>query len=212
MSKSDITLEQARAVIDRVAQELGLLVKDTTGFIKIQGPANKHRVYVQRSIKMNRIDTTLAIPTDDPAYKPLTAPNGSVSCHVVPDLEQLERALRMLADDSIGTQVPNKPRPFAATKATPARKPKPVSDPVDLSSVDEPKLDGVSLKDRLKAIRDSNRRARVRRYTDDGMTEDEAEAVVSGKMTADEVRDARVISTHAELNEIATESGIEIYS
>ncbi len=210
MAKSDITQEQARALIDRVAQELGLLVGETSGFIKVQGPTNKHRIYVQRSRTLNRIDITIAIPTDDPAYKPLSAPNGSVACHVVPDLEQLERALRMLADASIGTQVPNKPRPFAATKAPAARKPKPVSEPMEETVSSEPKLEGLTLKQRLKAIADSSRRAKIRKYTDEGLSEEEAEAIVSGKVTAKEVHEAADLAAAAELNDVVSESGIEV--
>lgn len=211
MAKSDVTQEQARAVIDRVAQELGLLVAETSGFIKVQGPTNKHRVYVQRSRTLNRIDTTLPLPTDDPAYKGLAAPNGSISCHVQPDLEQLERALRMLADSSVGTQVPNKPRPFAAVKAPAARRPKPVAEPM-LETALEPVPEGGSLKDRLRAIRDSARAAKVRRYVENGMSEDEAEAVVAGKVTAADVGETIRNATEAELSQVAVESGIEFYS
>lgn len=212
MAKSDVTQEQARGVIDKVAQELGLLVGETSGFIKVQGPSNKHRVYVQRSQTLNRIDTTLPIPDDDPAHKPLSAPNGSISCHVQPNLEQLERALRMLADTTMATQVPNKPRPFAATKAPPARKPKPVAEPVADSDL-APEPPGGSLKSRLALIHQQARSARIRRFVEnDGMSEAEAIAVVDGKARLSEVKEALSNQENAELTETLRETGIEAYS
>lgn len=210
MSKSDVTQEQARAVIDRVAQELGLLVAETSGFIKVQGPTNKHRIYVQRSRTLNRIDTTVPIATDDPAYKALAAPNGSIASHITPDLEQLERALRMLADATLGTQVPNKPRPFAATKAPAARRPKPVAEPMS-ETVLEPVPEGGSLKDRLAAIRDSSRKAKIRRFVENNaLSEEEAEAVVSGKITLESLTESVDNARTAEALELLQESGIEV--
>lgn len=209
MAKSDVTQEQARAVIDRVAQELGLLVADTSGFIKVQGPSNKHRIYVQKSRTLNRIDTTLVLPTDDPAYKALSAPNGSISSHVTPDLEQLERVLRMLGDSSLTTQVANKPRPFAATKAPAARKPKPTDEPVSEVKL-EPVPEGGSLKDRLEAIRDGARQARIRRYMENhDLSQDEAELVADKKATLDEVLEQRSAVDRAEAVAVAAEAGID---
>ncbi len=210
MAKSDTTQEQARAVIDRVAQEIGLLVSNTSGFVKILSPSNKHRIYVQLSRTLNRIDTTLPIPTDDPAHKPLSAPNGSVTCHITPDLEQLERALRMMIDPALSTQVPNKPRPFAASKAPAARKPKPLSEPMSETAL-EPVPEGGSLKDRLAAIRDSSRRAKVRKFVENhGLTEDEAEAVVSGKVTLESFTESVDNAVSAEALEVLYEAGIEV--
>jgi hypothetical protein len=210
MAKSDVTQEQARAVIDRVSQELGLLVADTTGFIKVQGPTNKHRIYVQKSRTLNRIDTTVVLPTDDPAYRALQAPNGSIISHVTPDLEQLERVLRMLGDASLGTQTPNKPRPFAATKAPAARKPKPTVEPVSEVKL-EPVPEGGSLKDRLAAIRESARNARVRRYMENNdLSQDEAEQVADKKASLDEVLAQRSAESQVELHELVAETGIQL--
>lgn len=208
MAKSDVTLEQARAVIDRVAQELGLLVADTSGFVKVQGPTNKHRIYVQKSRALNRIDTTLVIPTDDPAYKPLAAPNGSISSHITPDLEQLERALRMLGDATLTTQVANKPRPFAVSKQSPVRKPKPTDAPVEVKL--EPVPEGGTLKDRLEAIRQSARKARMRRYVENNnLTEDEAELVADKKATLEEVLEQRTAVDRSQAMDVAAEAGLD---
>lgn len=192
MAKSDITLEQARAVIDRVSAELGLLSKDTSGFIKVEGPTNKHRVYVQMSRTLNRIDFTVDLPPDDPMYKQMSNPNGSIRCHIVPTLEFLERALRMLGDSGLATQVPNKPRPFAPTKA-PVHRPKPVAAPVPEAAL-IPVIDGerLSLEARLKRIKDRAREARINRIMENPdqfgtMTRDEAAALVDGRVEREDL-------------------------
>lgn len=218
MSKTDVTQEQARTVIDRVAQELGLLVTDTSGFIKVQGPTSKHRIYVQRSRTLNRVDTTLPIPADDPAYKGLSAPNGSIACHVQPDLAQLERALRMLADPAFGTQVPNKPRPFAANKAPAARKPKPTVEPVEEARL-APIPEGGDLKTRLGKIREGARKARVQRILQNpekygDMSEAEAEELVDSKVNLEDFAAARkeraAEKVAMEMVDLQAETGIHI--
>lgn len=213
MAKTDITIEQAQAVIDRVAQELGLLVAPTAGFIKIQGPTNKQRIYVQKARHLGRIDCTIDLPTDDPAYKQLSAPNGSVRCHVVPDLEQLERVLRMLGDSNLPTQVPNKPRPFAATKQPP-RKPKAVAAPVPEEALD-PVPEGDPLKDRIAVIRSRAREARINMILENAdkygeMSHDEAAALVDGKVDLRELEEQRRNQGNAELVETLAETGIEV--
>lgn len=214
MSKSDVTLEQVQAVVDRVAQELGLLVNPTSGFIKVQGPGNKHRVYIQKSRTLNRIDTTLPIPSDSPAYKSLSAPNGSIVCHVQPTLEHLESALRMLADSSLSTQTPNKPRPFAATKAPAPRKPKPTAEPVEEKKL-TPVPQGGDLKERLAKIRESARKARVNRVLENpdkyGITDEtEAEALIDSKVSLDEFAANRAAQNAVELAELQAETGVQI--
>jgi hypothetical protein len=215
MAKSDVTQEQARAVIDRVAQEVGLLVAETSGFVKVQGPTNKHRIYVQRSRTLNRIDTTLPFASDDPAYKALPAPNGSVTCQIQPSLENLERGLRMLADASLGTQVPNKPRPFAATKAPARRVPKPVEEPLAESDM-ELASEGPStkdLKDRIAKIRASAKAAKIRRYVENhGLTEQDAESVADGHVTLESLIESVDNAASSEALDILSESGIEVYS
>lgn len=212
MSKTDVTLEQARVVIDRVAQAKGLLVNETSGFVKVQGPGNKHRVYVQRSKTLNRIDTTLQIPVDDPAYRPLTALNGSIHCHVTPDLEQLERVLDMLADPAQSTQVPNKPRPFAATKAPAPRKPKPTAEPVEETKLVAVPAGG-SLEERLAVIKERARQARVGKILQNPdkygeMTQEEAEALVDSKVSLEEYAQNRKQKLSAETAEIIAEAGL----
>lgn len=217
MAKNDITAEAARVVIDRVAQELGLLVAETSGFLKVQGPTNKQRIYVQRSKFLGRIDTTLPTTLEDgtpiQGTKPLSNPNGSVTCHLDGTLENLEFHLRRLGDGTIGVQVPNKPRPFAATKQ-PARKPKPTAEGVDVMMAPEPtdefKLDGLTLKQRLKAIATQARSARIRRYleNDDSgkLTEDMAADIVDGKATFEEL----VGAVDLAVNDALAEAGIEV--
>lgn len=212
MSKSDVTLEQARVVIDRVAQTKGLLVNETSGFVKIQSPTNKHRIYVQRSKTLNRIDTTLPIPADDPAHKPLSTPNGAIACHVQPDLVQLERALDMLCDPSFATQVSNKPRPFAATKAPAPRKPKPTAEPVEEVKL-VPVPEGGSLEERLARIRDRARLARVNRLLENPekygeLTQEEAEELIDSKVNLEDFAHDRKAKLQAETADIIAEAGL----
>ena len=222
MAKSDITIEQARSKIDSVAQELGLLVAETSGFIKVQGPTNRHRIYVQRSRSLGRIDTTLPSADADgapmPGTKGLSAPNGSVTCHVEPTLEWLEFHLRRLGDASLGTQVPNKPRPFAATKQ-PARKPKAMAAPVPEEEL-EPVPEGGSLKDRVATIRSRARLARINRVKENfekygftrPPTDEEAAAIIDGKVSAEDLVEATSNAAASELDETLEEAGIEVSS
>lgn len=213
MAKSDVTIEQAQAVIDRVAQEIGLLVSNTSGFIKVQGPTNKHRIYIQKSRSLGRIDFTVDLASDDPAYKQLTAPNGSVKCHVVPDLTQLERCLRMLGDSSLGTQVPNKPRPFAPTKQ-PARKPKAVAAPVPEEAL-VPVPEGGPLKDRIAVIKNRAREARINMILENAdkygeMSYEDAAQLVDDKVDLRELEEQRRNQNAAELAETLAETGVEV--
>ena len=221
MAKSDIRIEQAHAVIERVAQELGLLVGDTSFGKKIQGPSNKHRIYVQKGQCLGRIDTTLPLEQDDPAYVQLNAPNGSIRCHVRPDLEQLERCLRMLAESSLETQVPNKPRPFAASKAPGARRPKAMATPVPAEALKEVAVDRdrAGLEGRIAAIKAASRSARIRMVLENPekygvLSESEAEALVDGRFGANveiaDVAEAARNASLAETNDILEEAGIEV--
>lgn len=212
MAKSTIRIEEAHAVINRVAEELGLLVADAGFGKKIQGPANKHRLYVQKGQFLGRIDFTVPLEPNDPAYIQLAAPNGSVRCHVTPDLEQLERCLRMLGDDSLGTQVPNKPRPFAPTKSS-GRRPKAVEMAIPAEALAELPVDPAraKLEDRIRVIHEQARAARIRmvlenpeKYGD--LSGSEAEALVDGKF---EGSDPDAVST-AETDAIIRETGIEV--
>lgn len=213
MTKTDITLEQAQLVIDKVKDELGLLVAHTGNFIKVQGPSNRHRIYVQKSRSLNRIDFTIELPPDDPAYRQLTSPNGSIRCHIAPDLVQLERCLRMLGDASLGTQVPNKPRPFAATKQ-PARKPKAVATPIPEEAI-EPVPEGGSMKDRIAAIGSQARRAKARMIVDNPedygvYTFDEALDFVERKVDLSELKANFRAQQQTDLSDVLAETGIEV--
>ncbi len=213
MSKSDITIEQAQVVIDRVAQELGLLQTQNSGFLKIEGPTNKHRLYVQKARNLGRIDLTIDLPQDDPAYVQLKGPCGSIKCHVLPTLEQLERCLRMLGDGSLGKQVPNKPRPFAASKQPP-RRPKAVAAPIPESALTPIPEDGV-LKDRLAKIAVAAKRARAMRIVENPdvygkYSFDEALAIIEGGVDLAELRAQVEAEKRAELGEVLAETGIEV--
>jgi hypothetical protein len=215
MAKSDITREQARAVIDNVAKEIGLIVVDTSGFVKIQSPNTKHRMYVQRSAALGRIDTTTPAFEPNgvavPGTKQLSAPNGSVTCNVEPTLEHLEYHLRRLCDASLGVQVPNKPRPFAASKQQ-TRKPKALEMPEE----DEPVVvpEGGHLKDRLARLAERSRIAKINRHIENDptgmLTFAEAEAIVDGRVDAEDMEHRASAADRDIL--AAIEAGIEINS
>ncbi len=217
-SKSDISSEQVRIVVDRIAAEVGLIVSSTSGFTKIQSPGNKHRMYIQKCAGFGRIDSTL--PQHDgtgatfPGTRPLNAPNGSITHHVESTFEHLEFHMRRLADSTISTQVPNKPKPFAATKQ-PARKLHAVAAPVpELEAEPVVVPEGGTLKDRLASIAARSRLARVNRLMENdqtgSLTLEEAEAVVDGKTTMSIVTEAKSNASSAELGELVAESGIEV--
>lgn len=219
MAKTEITIEQALVTIDKVVNELGLLFSaQGKGFYQIVGPTTKHKVYVQKSKRLNRIDTSMDLPTDlvDSAGVPLRVelknPNGSVKCHVEPSLENLERVLRMLADADIGTHVMNRPRPFAATKA-PVHKPRPVTEPVPEIAL-EPVPEGGSLEERLAVLRARGRLARVNRLLENDttgrLTREEAEAIEDGRISPDDLEHRRDVSQRDVEEAIA--SGIEVES
>jgi hypothetical protein len=223
MAKSEVSSEEANAVIDRVAQELGLLVAETSFGRKVQGPTNRHRMYVQRGTMLGRIDFTVPLEADDPAYVQLKSPNGSIRCHVRPDLEQLERCLRMLGDGSLAVQVPTKSKPFAATKAPVGRQPRPTALPVPAMEDPSPEATvdpaRARLEDRIAAIKAQARTARIRMVLENtdrygSLTEAQAEALVDGR-TEDGVEPADVVdamrnSALTETAEVLEEAGIEV--
>lgn len=217
MAKSNITKESARAVIDRVAQELGLLLTPKGQFLKIEGPTNKQRIYVQQSKMLGRIDTTLDV-LGQPGTIQLSTPNGSIRCHIEPTLEYLESFLRMLGDSSVEKQVINKPRPFGATKQ-PTRTPRPTATPIRMDEIvveHEPKeyiAEGGTLEQRLQAIKDGVRRAKVRALVENkGISEEEANDILDGKIQEDAATDQAVASGKAEVTELLKETGVEVLS
>lgn len=219
MAKTDITIEQALVTIDKVVNELGLLFSTQgKGFYQVVGPTTKHKVYVQRSTRLNRIDTSMDLAADlvDAAGVPLRIelknPNGSIKCHVAPSLENLERVLRMLADAGVGTHVMNRPRPFAPTK-DPVRKPRPITEPVpEIALVPVP--ENGSLEERLATLRHRGRLARVNRLLENDttgtLTREEAEAIEDGRISPDDLGHRRDVSQRDAEEAIA--SGIEVES
>ncbi len=222
--KTTIPLVEARNLINKLCEELGLLQRDTSSFIKIHSPANDHNVYVQMTVNMGRIDTSLPLAVDDPMYIGVDSPNGGIACHVSPSIENLEKVLRMLADPETPKKKSNKNRPFAATKKPDVRKLSTVAAPVDVSqtadgtSVDDgPSAPGPTpqseLHERLMVIRDRARKARIARYLENDetglMTKEQAENIVDGRVNADDIiaglHDKLNVQTVSEL----TETGVE---
>lgn len=221
MAKSDVTAEMARALVDRIAQEKGLLVNETSGFLKVQGPTNKHRIYIQKSKMLKRIDCTLPVGTfdasgvGDPGTLPLSAPNGSITCHIVPELAHLERFLLMLADGNMGTQVPNKPRPFAANKVPARRQPRAVAPPVNEFDVGPTEYiaAGGTLDERLSRIASGARKARIRNLMENrGISEEEAIAILDRKVEEEDVVASQTAANELQTGEVMREAGIEVES
>jgi hypothetical protein len=199
--KTTIPLIEARNLINRLVTELGLLTRDTSTFIKVHSAANEHDVYVQMTVNLGRIDTSLPIPVDDPLYIQVKSPNGGIVCHVTPSMENLEKVLRMLADPETPKKKSNKNRPFAATKKPEVRKLSQVAAPVDINaSADGTSVDdgpfheptpADKLQERLIDIRDRARKARITRFLENDdtglMTREQAEAIVDGKVDADDI-------------------------
>lgn len=211
-TKSNISIEHALAVIDKVTQELGLLRSDTSACYKIQGPTNKHRMYVFKSKTLGKIDTTLPVQGQPGTYG-LSAPNGAIACHVDADLVHLETYLRMLGDAELGKQESNKPRPFAATRGPKARSIGPVVAPIPEREVVEPTeyiAQGGTLDERLASIKGRARAARIRRYVDEhGLSEEEAREVAEGNLALEDVIGSRNRSSSIEAESVAEEAGIE---
>lgn len=200
-------------MIDRVAQELGLILSKKGPYLKVEGPSNKHRIYVMESKFLGRIDTTLDV-LGQPGTTQLNQPNGSIRCHIEPNLEHLETFLRMLGDSSLGKQVPNKHRPFGAVKQ-PSRTPRPTAQPVQVEDVQpvEYIAEGGTLAERIEMIKAGVRRAKIRLLVEEkGMTREEAEAhldrrVEDGDRAAEELAQAR---QEAEVKDIIRETGVEV--
>ena len=213
MAKNEMTKDEVDKLIDKLVKELGLLKSETSSATKLQGPVNKHRMYVFKSKFLGRIDFTVALPVDDPSFLDTVADNGSISCHVKPDKESLERTIRMLADDKLGVQIPNKPRPFAATRQPPPRKPKEVELPVDVR--DTPSIpvgdDGRTIAQRLAEISERVRIKKIDRLMEEhGFSRDDAMAVVDKKVDLSDMMETRRSSSTSELNQLLSESGIEV--
>lgn len=216
MAKTDITIEQALIVVERVVNELGLLFSGTgKGFYQIVGPETKHKIYVQKSRSLGRIDTSMdldadAVDSSGAKFRmELKNGNGSIKCHIAPTLENLERGLRMLANAEIGTHVMNRPRPFAA----PARKPRPITEPVPEIAL-EPVPEGGSLEERLEVLKARGRLARVNRLIENDqtgrLTREEAEAIEDGRISRDDIDHRQDVAQRDVAEAIA--AGVEVES
>lgn len=193
MAKTDISLENVEIVVDRIVAELRLLKKYNASFIQVTGPTTKHKIYIQRSKTLGRIDCSIDLPPDDPMREDLRSPNGSIKCHIVPSLENLERVLRMLGDATTGTHAPNKPpRPFGPVSApkAPVHRPKPLVEPLPAVAL-EPMSEEGSLDDRLARVKERARLARVNRILENDptgrITRAEAEAVEDGRIELEDI-------------------------
>lgn len=213
MARTNITKEEARTLIDRMVEKHGLLVKgQDAGYLILTGPTNKHRVCIQNTKFLGRIDTTLPVKGQE-GTEDLKAHNGAITCHIVPDLKWLEHYLDMLGDGGVSKQVTNHPRPFAVQKSSagPKRTPRAVAAPLeeDVGAPSEYIAEGGTLKDRLAEIAARGKRARIRMYVEEkGMTQEEAEAVVYGRIDESDVEEARSNAHSSELNELSREAGL----
>jgi len=216
MAKSTIEMTDALALIDRLAGPLGLVCDNTKTFgPKVSGPSG-HKIHVQKGRFLGRIDTTLPLQPDDPDYVQLSAPNGSIRCHVRPDLSALERCLRMLADPGTETHAPARPPgPYSRPKPPPARRPRAITEPVVLK---EPEVDPERrlLEDRVAAIRAQARAARIAKVLENPdkygtLTEDQAAALVDGRgrVEAEDLVEATRNSALSETALALDEAGIE---
>lgn len=213
MAKSEIARSEFESIIDNISKELGLIKSETSSCYKIQGPQNKHRIYVFKSKFLGRIDATLPLSADDPAFKEPVSDLGSITCRIIPTREQLERALKMLANNEIESQVINKPKPFAASKAPAARRPKQTDSAVEINdSVPEPVGDdGLTLGERLKSISDRTRIARINRIIEEhGVQYADAEAVVDKRISLDEILSAVHSQNASEVSDFVAETGIDV--
>ncbi len=211
-------------LVTKVSEEIGLLNTETSGFFKISG-SSKHLIYIQKSRKLGLINTTLPLPVGEPGTRGLKKPNGSIVCHVEPDLMHLERFLRMLADAGTVKHEQNKPRPFAPSKP-PVRRPNPVVDPVPMSTVlavtiepmefvdpDDPRPPALQV--RLARIHIAARKSRVDRWVDEGFDRETAEKIADKILEPEDAREHLVAQRASEgrsetVSGIVAETGLEL--
>lgn len=203
MSSKRASIEDAVSLVTRVASETDLVVSETKSCIKVVSPGTGHKLYVHRTSSLTKIDSTLELEQEPEGREslriPLKAPNGAIRCHIVPSLEALEKALRLTADPKSGTRDASQPRPFAA-----ARQPRPVVTPLPEAAVTPvPTVEGQTLDERLRVLRDRGRRARAQRLVENDetgtMTHELALRIVSGEISVDDLahlpsRDARDVA------------------
>jgi len=210
------TVEEARTVIDRLAEELGLAHTDNKGWIKIVCPGTGHKVYVQKTKDLRQIHCSLDLEAEEVGHETFRLPpkgqGGAVKCHIVPTLSNLERALRMIADPSVGQREVNRPRPFAPTRQA-VHRPKPVTQPIPEDALEAvPEVEGQTLGDRLAELKRRGRLARARKRVETDltgrMTMDLALAIEEGRVNEEDVLHVPDLAAR-EVQE-ALESGVEI--
>ena len=215
-----ITVDEAMLLVRKIADEVGLTVDQTSGFWKIVGP-NSHLIYIQKSKKLGTINTTLPLPAGEPGTKGLQKPNGSITCHIEPELVHLERFLRMLADKEVGKFEVRHPKPFAATKAPEPRRPKAVVPAVPMSEI-RAELEkhvtpegrrSLDLQARIDMIHEGVRRARYRRYQEEGFDDELSELLADKEISLEEAwqrrKAAEAPTVASTVEEVAREAGIE---
>lgn len=218
-------IAEAMDLVSRIAQELGLLADGENAvkaFYKIEGATTKQKIYIQRSKRLGRIDSTLerTLPdgTEAPGVIPLSAHNGKIRYHVQPTLRMLELHLRRLADPAEGSQDTKRARPFMPAPPRKPEVPKARSMPIDVPSVPDvirdEKSARIPLKDRLDAIAERARLARIRRVLENpqihgNLTREEAADLVDGKVTQDELDQRYQQGEIHAVQELAVHSGIE---
>lgn len=209
--KSDIPFNQARVLIDRICAELGFHTSEKSAFLKIECPSTRHRMYVSMSKTLGHIDTTLPVKGEPGTY-PLSKHNGSITCHIEPDLESLERYMRMLADGSMGKQTINRPRPMAIVRGPAARAPKPVTAAQPAAGGDRRHPDLVA---KLEALKERQRKAKERRRLeeqgiDPDLADRAADVIGQSGIDEDDLIDAARNSRDQELSEDLYEAGIDV--
>lgn len=214
MANSAVTIDEARVLITRIAQEVGLIVSDNKGYIKVVSPGTGHKLYVQKTASLGKIDCSLELPVEEVGKETLRLPlkngNGAIRCHIVPTLGALEQALRLIGEGD--KREVNRPRPFAATRNT-VHRPTPVAPMIPEMAL-EPvvTVDGETFKDRLQRLKDRGRLARVNRRLENDttglLTRELAEALEDGRISEEDLAHTRDQATR-DVQE-AIDCGVEV--
>ena len=155
---AEVMFEDTMTFLNRVCQELNLRLEETSQFIKITGSTG-HRVYVQKSKVLRRIDTTL--PKDLLSAEDIVSlkePLGAITCHIAPSIDALERVLKTLP--TAAKLVSTKNRPFEVKP----RKVKPLMQPLAVVSAPPPQQneEQITLSERVKKIKEAALQARIK--------------------------------------------------
>lgn len=220
MSRSNVPYEDAKSLIDRVCAEVGNRTVQLAQFLKIENPTTKQRIVVKYGKTLGQIDTTLPV-SGQPGTYGLSKPNGSITCHIEPSLDALERFIRMLADPATAHQVTNRPKPFAFVKGPAPRTPASAVQQASPSTmVIRPGAQAKSkqeqdrhdeLVSRVNYLKQRRRVAQARMLEEErGVPHDIADMVAQGKLTVDEAIDAARNASSSELVDVLADTGIEV--